>query len=90
MIEHVKQFTEQCGLFAVWKRSGKQRLIVDARRSNRWLGPPPKTELATTGSFGRLDAIAGKDFELGQTDIQGAFSQLAMLRSFGTCSSWPQ
>ena len=73
MLEWCEQVRECCGLFAVWKKSGKQRLIIDARRSNLWFRPPPKTRLASGDSFSRLHAMAGEALGLGQTDIQDAF-----------------
>ncbi|CAK0807270.1 unnamed protein product, partial [Prorocentrum cordatum] len=78
MIEYFLDVVETCGLFSVWKKSGKQRLIIDARRSSCWFKDPPKTRLASGGSFARLSAAADLTLELGQTDIQDAFYQLAM------------
>jgi hypothetical protein len=73
-----------CGLFAVWRRNGRQRLIVDARRSNQWFTASPHTALATRDSFSRLVAAFAMAVELGQTDIQDAFYQLV---SFPTLES---
>ncbi|CAK0809251.1 unnamed protein product, partial [Prorocentrum cordatum] len=78
MIEFSVDVVETCGLFSAWEKSGKQRLIIDARRSNRWFKDPPKTHLASGDSFARLFAAADLTLELGQTDIQDAFYQLAM------------
>ena len=64
--------------YFVWKNSGKQRLIIDARRANCHFSAPPKTRLASGDSFSRIAATAGLAIELGQTDIQDAFYQIAM------------
>jgi hypothetical protein len=49
-------FTYKCmvGCFAVAKTSGRQRLIIDCRKLNQCLRPPPKTRLATCGAFSEL------------------------------------
>ena len=78
MIEWALSCEEQVGLFCVWKKSGKQRLIIDARRSNAHFRTPAKVSLASGDSFGRLQALAGQALHLGQTDIQDAFYQMAM------------
>ena len=78
MVEWSGCVQELCGLFTVWKASGKQRLIIDARRSNQWFRAPPKTRLATGDSFARLRAVGSCALELGQTDIQDAFYQMQM------------
>ena len=90
MIEWSFSVKEVCGLFAVWERSGKQRLIVDARRGNKWFTPPPKTRLATGDSFARLHATAGAALELGQTDIQDAFYQMLMPEQLRPCFGLPR
>ena len=78
MIEYSLDVVETCGLFSVWKKNGRQRLIIDARRANCWFKDPPKTRLSSGDSFARLFAAADLTVELGQTDIQDAFYQLAM------------
>lgn len=78
MIEFASEVDETCGLFAVWKKNKRQRLIIDARRSNRWFKPPAHTDLATGDAFSRLVAVAEFAVEVGQTDIQDAFYQLAL------------
>lgn len=78
MLEFALDVTEQCGLFAVKKKNNRQRLIIDARRSNRWFAAPPKTRLVSGDAFSRLTAVGGHALELGQTDIQDAFYQLAL------------
>eukprot|EP00974_Lingulodinium_polyedra_P049384 4746729-Lingulodinium_polyedra.AAC.1 len=47
---------EFCGLFFVKKKGDKQRMIVDARRSNMRFKPPPGVALASPESFARLEA----------------------------------
>ena len=82
MIEPCLDIKEECCIFAVWKKPGpngpRQRLIIDARRSNTWFSTPPKTELATGDAFSRMVAVSQDALELGQTDIQDAFYQLGL------------
>eukprot|EP00959_Pyramimonas_sp_CCMP1952_P454894 9470691-Pyramimonas_sp.AAC.1 len=85
MIEYSLDAVETCGFFSVWKKSGKQRLIIDARRSNCWFRDLPQTRLASGDSFARLPAAADLAVELGQTDVQDAFYQLALPVEFRPC-----
>eukprot|EP00959_Pyramimonas_sp_CCMP1952_P357653 7488470-Pyramimonas_sp.AAC.1 len=43
----------------VRKKDGRQRLIIDARRTNQLLRDPPSTLLATPESFARLEVEGG-------------------------------
>ena len=64
---------EKAGLFVVWKKSGKQRLVVDARRSNCWFGSPCPVKLATGSSFAQIEVDHADPIELAGVDIADAF-----------------
>ena len=42
------------GAFAVTKKSGKQRLVLDCRRANLLFRPPPYTELGGCAALGEM------------------------------------
>ena len=73
LIEFRTQAREHVGLFCVWKKSGRQRLIVDARLSNQWFDPPMKVELATGSSFTQIEVDPGPCIEVGGVDIADCF-----------------
>ena len=54
------KFLCDVGLFEVAKKSGKQRLVVDARRANLCFDDPTGVSLPTSASFGRLEAAPGQ------------------------------
>ena len=71
--------TEQCGLFTVLKKSGKLRLVVDARKSNCWFAPPAPIALCTGASFADLDVPdPDKPLFIGHLDICDAFWQFEL------------
>ena len=82
LVEYRLHVREQVGLFCVWKKSGKQRLIVDARLSNCWFGASSKVSLATGASFAALDVDPGPPIEVGGVDIADAFYQIELPTEF--------
>ena len=64
-------FERRCdvGAFAVAKKNGRQRLVVDARRSNLCFGPPPSVSLPTAASFARMEVPAGQKLHCVQFDL---------------------
>ena len=73
------------GLFAVSKKAGKQRLVVDARRANLCFVDPPGVSLPTAASFARLELRDGEELHASQFDLSNAFYQFEMpveLRAF--------
>ena len=74
MIEWALPCEEQVGLFCMWKKSGKQRLIIDARRSNAHFRTPAQVLLASGDSFGRLQALAGQALRLGRQTFRTPLS----------------
>ena len=70
---------ERVGVFTVWKKSGKQRLVIDARLANLHFEPPNSVALATGSSFGMLEVPGGgPPLEVGGVDIADAFYHIAL------------
>ena len=69
---------ETVGVFGVWKKSGKIRLIVDARRSNCHFAAAPPVALATGQAISSIEVDGHGPIQLGQVDIADAFYQLAL------------
>lgn len=74
----VKPGREQIGLFFVTKKSGKLRLIVDARRSNAHFGEPSYVSLATGDSLGNLEFESGQEVTIAMADLKDAFYHLSL------------
>lgn len=55
LIELRTECREVCGAFTVWKKNGRQRLVLDCRLSNLWFDAPRSVSLATGSSFGQLE-----------------------------------
>ena len=66
------------GIFAVAKKSGQQRLVVDARRANLCFDTPPGVSLPTAASFARLELQAGEELHCSQFDLSDAFYQFEL------------
>ena len=71
------------GLFAVSKKGGKQRLVVDARRANLCFVDPPGVSLPTAASFARLELRDGEELHASQFDLSNAF--VTSSRCHGSC-----
>ena len=78
LIELRQSCREQVGLFSVWKKGGKQRMIVDARLSNLWFDAPEKVRLATGSSFSKIEVDAGPPIEVAGVDIADAFYRIEL------------
>lgn len=92
MIRFATRCRERVGVFGVRKKSGSVRLILDARRSNCWFGPPGEVRLATGASFGALEVDCNEPVVLGQVDVADAFFNFELLGSCRTCLPslrWP-
>ena len=66
------------GVFSVAKKSGKQRLVVDARRANLCFEEPPGVSLPTSAAFARLELKEGEKLHCTQFDLSDAFYQFEM------------
>ena len=66
-------------MFFVGKPGGKQRLVVDCRRSNHHFTEPARVSLATGDAIGRLQSGSdGGKLVIGQVDIKDAFYRMAL------------
>lgn len=74
----------QVGAFVVTKKGGKQRLIIDARRTNKLFRTPPTTVLGSVDAWGRLeiDEEHGELF-VAQEDVKDYFYRLAIGKTLG-------
>eukprot|EP00435_Cladocopium_sp_Y103_P028683 s382_g7.t1 len=82
LIEFRTEVREHVGVFTVWKKSGKQRLIVDARLSNLWFDSPEPVSLATGSSFALIEVDSGPPIHLGGVDIADAFYHIGLPEEF--------
>ena len=64
---------EQISVFTVLKKSGKRRLVIDARMSNGWFDSLEAVDLATGMAFSTIDRDGPEPVVLGQVDIANAF-----------------
>ena len=73
-------FERRCdvGVFAVAKKNGRQRLVVDARRSILCFGSLPSVSLPTATSFARMEVPACQNLHCVQFDLANAFYQMEM------------
>lgn len=78
VIEFRRQCREQVGLFCVWTKSGRQRLVVDARLTNLWFSDPEPVSLATGTSFGSIEVDDHGPIELAGVDISDAFYNIEL------------
>ena len=82
LIEFRTQARESAGVFFVWKKSGRQRMVIDARHSNLWFGNPEKVHLATGTAFSRIQVDDGPPIEVGGVDISDAFYRIELPSEF--------
>jgi hypothetical protein len=85
IIDFSSHFLEQVGAFCVSKKNGKQRLVVDARRSNCWFVDPPAVSLATGSALSDITVEDDGGWFIAHLDIANAFYALELpvaLRSF--------
>ena len=69
---------ERVGIFSVPKKDGRQRLVVDCRRSNCWFTDPPKAHLPTCAAYSRLSMPPDAVLYSGGFDLRDAFYQLGL------------
>ena len=80
----------QVGLFCVAKKGGRQRLIVDARRSNKLFAPPPSTVLGSVDAWARLEVGGESEVFLAQEDIKDCFYRLGISQRLGEYFCLPE
>lgn len=81
----------QVGAFVVTKKGNKQRLIIDARRTNKLFRTPPTTILGSMEAWGRLE-VDGDENELflAQEDVKDFFYRLGICKQLGEYFSLPK
>ncbi|CAK0870850.1 unnamed protein product [Prorocentrum cordatum] len=68
----------EVGLFAVGKKNGRQRLIIDARASNSHFSEPDGVALATGAALSSIELGDGANLFVSAVDIQDAFYQMEL------------
>ena len=68
------------GTFAVKKKNGEQRLVLDARSSSCYFDDPPIMHLASGQAFASIEIELGQQVWLGNIDIQVAFYAMQLPR----------
>ena len=79
LLEYRQSCREQVGVFTVWKKSGKQRLVIDARLANMHFETPEKVRLATGTTFAAMEVDSGPPVEVGGVDIADAFYHIELV-----------
>lgn len=79
LVEYGASFKEKVGAFTVWKKNGKQRLVIDARLANMHFEVPEKVKLATGSTFARIEVDDGPQVEVGGVDIADAFYHIELI-----------
>ena len=68
----------EVGVFAVSKKGGRQRMVLDCRLANCWFGSPARCDLPTSASFTKLELGSGDELSMSQFDLLNAFYQLGL------------
>ncbi|CAE7299586.1 UPF1 [Symbiodinium sp. CCMP2592] len=79
----------QVGAFVVTKKGDRQRLIVDARRTNRLFRTPPSTNLGSIESWARLECSQGETLFMAQEDVKDFFYRLRIDQKLGEYFALP-
>ena len=79
LVEYHASYMEQVGVFTVWKKNGKQRMVIDARMANLHFEEPEKVHLATGATFASMEVDEGPPIEVGGVDIADAFYHLQLV-----------
>ena len=79
LVEYRRECTERVGAFTVWKKSGRQRLVIDCRAANLHFEQPERVHLATGSAFARLAVDSGEPVKVGGVDIADAFYNIQLL-----------
>ena len=79
----------QVGVFVVTKKNNKQRLILDARRTNKLFRTPPTTRLGSMDSWARVGVGEGDELFVSQEDVKDFFYRLGIGQDPGEFFSLP-
>ena len=80
----------QVGAFVVTKKGEKQRLIVDARRTNKLFRTPPSTQLGSMDSWARIECESGSELFMAQEDVRDYFYRLRIDKELGEYFCFPK
>eukprot|EP00971_Amphidinium_carterae_P327964 6459587-Amphidinium_carterae.1 len=80
MVTFEEDVEVELGMFTVWKKSGRQRLIIDARRLNQMMRLPPKTRLASAGAVVEYQGNAKESLFFAAQDISDCYYQFRVPR----------
>ena len=78
------------GAFVVLKKNGKQRLVIDARPSNRLFRQPPTTLLGSMETWARVELGEDSEMFVAQEDVKDYFYRLAISRELGEYFAFPK
>eukprot|EP00971_Amphidinium_carterae_P109169 2161747-Amphidinium_carterae.1 len=81
LMELVAAGVPRVGAFAVRKKNGDQRLVIDARVSNEYFSKPEHVNLCTGQGFSRLRVDGGPPVVVSGVDISVAFYAILMPES---------
>ena len=77
-----KKSGHHCGVLAVWKKNGDQRLSIDARIPSTAFEAPDPVALATGQSFARVNVNTNDPIFVGGVDMQVAFYAVGLPEAF--------
>ena len=75
MVRFRRSARRQIGCFFLTKKSGKLRLLIDARGPNQAFRSPPRTSLASTAAMVEIEVPGGPSLWLSAQDIVDCFYQ---------------
>ena len=86
------QHEAELGIFFVHKKGGRQRLILDCRRTNARFVRPPGVELLSSYGLGKIEArghLRGIASHLGVGDVADCFHRLRLGGGIRRYVCWP-
>ena len=99
MIDYTTTCYCELGVFFVWKKNGKIRLILDCRRANILFLEPPGVDLVTSEGLSRIevenengddsDLMAALRVFLGSADVADCFHRMRLKGKIRRYFCWP-
>ena len=89
LVAFTRRVRSMTALFFVTKKGGRQRMIVDARPSNKLFKPPPCVFLAGPESFAALEVAGKPTLWQATADVENCFYNFKMERALGKCFCLP-
>jgi hypothetical protein len=78
LVDFVDEVVEITGVFFVPKKNGKQRMVLDARRSNCWFVRAEGVSLCTGSSLANIELGSDDTLYVGQADLSNAFYHIGL------------